>query len=74
MGNRNKQIMNNRTDLEIIKDIEEVRAKNNVNWMDILRLAFTHSPKEAKILISKVNDHDNEISKLLKELSNNEEY
>ncbi len=66
-------IMNNRTDLEIISDVEKVRAKNNVNWMDILRLAFTHAPKEAKALMSKVNDHDAKISDLLAELSTNEE-
>ena len=37
--------------------------------MDILRLAFKHSPNEAQKLISKINKQDNKISKLLKELS-----
>ena len=35
--------------LKIIDEIEKVRTKNNVNWMDILRLAFKHSPEEAKL-------------------------
>ena len=26
--------------LDIIDEIEKIRKKNNVNWMDILRLAF----------------------------------
>ena len=36
--------------LKIIDEIEKVRTHNNVNWMDILRLAFTHAPEEAKKL------------------------
>ena len=27
-------------DSEIIDEIEKVRSKNNINWMNILRLAF----------------------------------
>ena len=37
--------------LEIIDEIEKVRTRNNVNWMDVLRLAFKHSPEEAKLLM-----------------------
>lgn len=33
--------------LAIIDQIEAIRAKNNKNWMDVLRLAFKHAPKEA---------------------------
>ena len=32
---------------QIINDIEKVRGKNNKNWMDILRLAYRYSPREA---------------------------
>jgi sialic acid synthase SpsE len=32
----------------IIKKIENLRKKNNINWMDILRLAMKHDPKETK--------------------------
>ena len=55
--------------LAIIDDIEEVRAKNNVNWMDILRLAFKHSPEDARKLMSKIDHKDNQISDLVKKLS-----
>ncbi|MBT6112550.1 MAG: hypothetical protein HOH03_02970, partial [Candidatus Marinimicrobia bacterium] len=34
--------------LTIIDEIEKARTRNNVKWMDILRLAFTHAPEEAK--------------------------
>ena len=54
--------------LKIIDEIEKVRTRNNVNWMDILRLAFTHAPEEAKELMKKINTSDDEISKLLKKL------
>ena len=30
----------------IIKKIENIRGKNNINWMNILRLAFELDPKE----------------------------
>lgn len=60
------------TDQEIINEIEKIRSKNNINWMNILRLAFKHSPKEARKIISKINEDDGEISNLLKLLSENE--
>ena len=59
------------TDLEIINQIEKVRSKNNINWMNILRLAFKHSPTEARKIVSKINEDDGEISLLLKKLSEN---
>ena len=34
--------------LKIIDQIEKVRTKNNVNWMNILRIAFKNDPKAAK--------------------------
>ena len=57
-----------RTDLEIIDEVEQIRTKNNVNWMDILRL---HAPEDARKLMGRVNEYDGRISQLLKELSNN---
>ena len=58
-------------DLEIIDEIEKVRSKNNINWMNILRLAFKHAPKETRKILSKINEDDSRISELLKKLSNN---
>ena len=34
--------------LSIISKIEKIRSKNNVNWMNILRLAFKLDPISAK--------------------------
>tara|TARA_B100001059_G_C17315470_1_gene324045 strand:+ start:127 stop:321 length:195 start_codon:yes stop_codon:yes gene_type:complete len=55
--------------LKIIDQIEKIRTKNNVNWMDLLRLAFKHSPNEAKKLVRRINIDDNKISNLFKKLS-----
>ena len=32
--------------LETINKIELIRKNNNVNWMDILKIAFKNSPKQ----------------------------
>ena len=66
MKNKNKQI---EYYLEIINEVEKVRTKNNINWMDVLRLAFSHAPEEAKRLMKKINQEDNKISKLFDKLS-----
>lgn len=39
--------------LKIIKQIEKVRAKNNKNWMDMYRLAFSTAPEKAISIIKK---------------------
>ena len=55
--------------LKIIDKIEKVRSKNNINWMDILRLAFRLSPNKARNLMRKINLQDKRILNLLKQLS-----
>ena len=53
---------------KIINDIEKTRGKNNKNWMDILRLAFDSSPKEASKILSSIYKDDKKISKLARKL------
>ena len=55
--------------LKIIDEVEKVRTKNNVNWMDVLRLAFIHAPEESKKLMKKINQEDNRVSELFEKLS-----
>lgn len=55
--------------LKVIDEIEKVRTKNNVNWMDVLRIAFIHAPEEARKIMKKINDEDNKISELFEKLS-----
>lgn len=54
---------------EIINKIQKIRSKNNVNWMNILKLAFKHDPRNASKIMKKINYDDKKISQLLKELS-----
>ena len=55
--------------LKIIDEIEQVRTRNNVNWMDVLRLAFRHAPDDARDLMKRINKEDKKISELLKQLA-----
>ena len=59
------------TDQQIIDEIEKVRSKNNINWMNLLRLAYKKSPKEATKIMSKIYKDDIKISKLVKKLAKN---
>jgi hypothetical protein len=55
--------------LAIIKKIENIRKKNNSNWMNLLRLAFNMSPNKAALIMSKIYLDDARISKLVKKLT-----
>lgn len=54
--------------LKVISKIEKVRSKNNVNWMDICRLALKSSPEKAIRLMKQINKFDDRISKLFKSI------
>ena len=53
---------------KIFNDIEKLRSKNNKNWIDILRLAFKHSPGEAKKIFKQIVNKDKQLIKLAKDL------
>lgn len=53
----------------IIDAIEAVRTRNNVNWMDIMRVAMRSAPQDAEKIIGRINSDDGEISRLLSLLS-----
>ena len=55
MENKKKQIEHY---LKIIDEIEKLRTKNNVNWMDILRIAFKHSPEESRQLWAEYDEDE----------------
>ena len=56
--------------LDLIAKIEKIRQKNNGNWMDILKIAFKHSPQETAKVMRNIYSDDNRISKLVKKLTN----
>ena len=63
----NKKISNKY--IKVINQIEQVRKKNNKNWMDILRVAFTYAPKETAKIMSSIYSDDSKISNLAKKLT-----
>ena len=52
----------------IINQIQKIRTKNNVNWMNLLRLAFKKDPKNASKILSKITTLDKKISLLTTKL------
>jgi hypothetical protein len=63
-----KKINKSKNYLKIISKIENIRKKNNVNWMNILRIAFKYSPKATAKVMSKIYLDDQKISFLVKKL------
>jgi hypothetical protein len=55
--------------LRIISQIENIRKTNNVNWMNILRIAFKNNPKETAKVMSKIYKDDKRIGVLVKKLT-----
>ena len=52
----------------IINKIQTIRSKNNVNWMNLMKLAYKHAPIEANRIVKKINNNDKKISKQLQKL------
>ncbi len=50
--------------LKIIDQIEKVRTRNNVNWMDVLRVALKADARATLKLLQKINTADKKISNL----------
>ena len=55
--------------LRIISQIENIRKKNNVNWMNILRIAFKYDPEATAKVMSKIYSDDKRIGTLVKKLT-----
>lgn len=58
-----------RTKLEILNEIEKVRAKNNTYWMDVVRMCFELDEKRAQSIFSNIKECDKQIRDLSKEIA-----
>lgn len=58
-----------RTKLEILNEIEQVRAKNNTYWMDVVRMCFELDEKRAQSIFSNIKECDKQIRDLSKEIA-----
>jgi hypothetical protein len=57
--------------VKIVDKIQAIRSKNNVNWMNLLKLALRLNPKKTSEILSKIYADDQKISKLVSKLKNN---
>jgi hypothetical protein len=53
---------------QTIGKISEIRVANNAVWMRLLELALRAAPSEAKALVAEINENDQKVSALVKEL------
>ena len=63
----NKQL---KESIKIINKIEKIRAKNNKNWMDLVRLSLMLDHKKTSRILYQINSHDKKISNLAKQIYN----
>ena len=54
---------------DILNKIQQTRARNNENWIAILRLSFQHAPDASKQIMKKIAKCDRKINELTKELT-----
>jgi len=54
---------------EIIDQITDIRAKNNLNWMALLRLAFKGYPEESAMIMQQIVKNDEQVASLAKRLA-----
>ena len=54
--------------LVILDKIENIRSKNNKNWMDIVRLSIKLDYKKTSQLIKEIYKYDTQISALAKKI------
>jgi hypothetical protein len=51
------------------KKIENVRSKNNKNWMEILKIAYISSPKKTSSVLRRILNKDRKLIVLADSLS-----
>jgi hypothetical protein len=55
-------------DINIFNKIENIRSKNNKNWMDLLRLSYESNPNKTLLILSKIISKDQTLVRLAKQL------
>ena len=63
-----KKMKSHKKSLKIVNQIQKIRAKNNKNWMDLLKLSLKLDHKSTSKILSEIYKDDRKISKLAKNL------
>jgi len=56
--------------IKLVDEIQKVRAKNNKNWMDLLKLSLTLDFKKTSKILKDIVSDDKKISTLAKKIYN----
>tara|TARA_A100001011_G_scaffold220681_1_gene228630 strand:- start:3 stop:191 length:189 start_codon:yes stop_codon:yes gene_type:complete len=56
---------------KIITKIALARKKNNINWMNLLRISIKYAPNQSKKILRDINSQDKKISQLLAKITKN---
>jgi|TARA_B110000285_G_scaffold107542_1_gene122235 hypothetical protein len=62
---KNKKI---NSGLKLVDEIQNIRSKNNKNWMDLLRLSLKLDFKTTSKILKEICKDDSKISKLAKKI------
>ena len=54
--------------LSLVNQIQKIRAKNNKNWMDLLRLSFHNDSNKTMKIINSILSKDEKLIKLANSL------
>lgn len=54
---------------KVFKEIENIRKKNNKQWMSLMRIAFDAAPDQSRIVLKQINVNDKKISALIGKLA-----
>ena len=57
----------------LIEKLQEIRARNNVLWVGVIRLAMKHAPGEARLLFRQIEVNDKAISLAIRDFYGDEE-
>ena len=60
--------LENKRNKYLIDQIQKIRKKNNVNWMDILRIAFESSPNKTRNVFKNIFIADKDVNIISKKL------
>ena len=57
----------------LIEKLQEIRARNNVLWVGVIRLAMKYAPGEARLLFRQIEINDKAISLAIRDFYGDEE-
>ena len=56
--------------LKLINQIQNIRSKNNKNWMDLVKLSLSLDFNKTSKILSEIYKYDNKIGKITKKFIN----